>query len=416
MATLPKVYIKTFGCRTNLFDSQVMLAHLEDFEITQEEDEADIVIVNSCTVTNGADSGVRGYVNAANKKGAKVYLTGCGAHTKGESLFEGEKVFGVFGQSEKAKINDLLKEKERFYQIGDLDFIDDTVVEEFVGKSRAFIKIQEGCNFRCSYCIIPFVRGDARSHDEEKIVDQITRLAANGFGEFILTGTNVGSYGQGQKRTMAGLLKRISQIKGVRRIRIGSMEPIQVTDEFKELLGESWLEKHLHIAIQHSSPEMLRIMNRRNRVETDIELLNELNAKGFAVGTDFIVGHPGESDALWKEAMANLKKMPLTHVHAFTYSKRDGTPSADLKGEINGLVSKARMAELTALIQANNLQFRKDHKVALDVLVENEKDGIYTGFDQFFNRMEIECEHDLSGNWITIEDYEIREEDNYARL
>lgn len=416
MATLPKVYIKTFGCRTNLFDSQVMLAHLEDFEITQEEDEADIVIVNSCTVTNGADSGVRGYVNAANKKGAKVYLTGCGAHTKGESLFEGEKVFGVFGQSEKAKINDLLKEKERFYQIGDLDFIDDTVVEEFVGKSRAFIKIQEGCNFRCSYCIIPFVRGDARSHDEEKIVDQITRLAANGFGEFILTGTNVGSYGQGQKRTMAGLLKRISQIKGVRRIRIGSMEPIQVTDEFKELLGEPWLEKHLHIAIQHSSPEMLRIMNRRNRVETDIELLNELNAKGFAVGTDFIVGHPGESDALWKEAMANLKKMPLTHVHAFTYSKRDGTPSAELKGEINGLVSKARMAELTALIQENNLQFRKDHKVALDVLVENEKDGIYTGFDQFFNRMEIECEHDLSGNWITIEDYEIREEDNYARL
>ena len=416
MAGLAKVFIKTFGCRTNLFDSQVMLAHLEDFEITQVEDEADIVIVNSCTVTNGADSGVRGYVNAANKKGAKVYLTGCGAHTKGESLFEGEKVFGVFGQSEKAKINELLKEKERFYQIGDLDFIDDTVVEEFVGKSRAFIKIQEGCNFRCSYCIIPFVRGDARSHDEEKILDQITRLAANGFGEFILTGTNVGSYGQGQKRTMAGLLKRISQIKGVRRVRIGSMEPIQVTDEFKELLGEPWLEKHLHIAIQHSSPEMLRIMNRRNRVETDIELLNELNDKGFAVGTDFIVGHPGESDAVWEEAMANLKKMPLTHVHAFTYSKRDGTPSADLKGEINGLVSKARMAELTALIQANNLLFRQEHKFALEVLVENEKDGIYTGFDQFFNRMEIECEHDLSGNWITIEDYEIREDVNYARL
>ena len=233
MANFQKVFIKTFGCRTNLFDSQVMLSHLEDFEITQNEDEADIVIVNSCTVTNGADSGVRGYVNSANKKGAKVYLTGCGAHTKGESLFEGKKVFGVFGQSEKAKINELLKEKERFYQIGDLDFIDDTVVEDFVGKSRAFIKIQEGCNFRCSYCIIPFVRGDARSHDEEKILDQITRLAANGFGEFILTGTNVGSYGQGQKRTMAGLLKRISQIKGVRRIRIGSMEPIQVTDEFK---------------------------------------------------------------------------------------------------------------------------------------------------------------------------------------
>lgn len=411
-----KVFIKTFGCRTNLFDSQVMLSHLKDFEIIENESEADIIIVNSCTVTNGADSGVRGYVNSANKMGAKVYLTGCGAHTKGESLFEANKVFGVFGQSEKAKINEMLKKESKFYEIGDLDFIDDTVVEEFVGKSRAFIKVQEGCNFRCSYCIIPFVRGDARSHDEEKIIEQISRLAANGFGEFVLTGTNVGSYGQGEKRSMAGLLKRISQVKGVRRIRIGSMEPIQITDEFKELLGEPWLEKHLHVAIQHSSQEMLRIMNRRNRVESDIRLLNELSEKGFALGTDFIVGHPGESEALWKEAMENLRQMPLTHVHAFTYSKRDGTPSAKMKGEVNGLVSKERMGELTSLINANNLRFRKEHRVPLEVLIESEKEGIYTGLDQFFNRIEIECEHDLSGNWITIDEYEINEEANYAKL
>lgn len=416
MRSKQKVFIKTFGCRTNLFDSQVMLSHLEDFEVIENENEADIIIVNSCTVTNGADSGVRGYVNSANKMGAKVYLTGCGAHTKGESLFKADKVFGVFGQSEKAKINEMLKKESKFYEIGDLDFIDDTVVEEFVGKSRAFIKIQEGCNFRCSYCIIPFVRGDARSHDEEKILEQIRRLAANGFGEFVLTGTNVGSYGQGEKKSMAGLLKRMSQIKGVRRIRIGSMEPIQITEEFKELLGEPWLEKHLHVAIQHSSQEMLRIMNRRNRVESDIKLLNELAQKGFALGTDFIVGHPGETDALWKEAMKNLKQMPLTHVHAFTYSKRDGTPSATMKGEINGLVSKERMLELNALITANNLDFRQKHKVPLEVLIESEKEGIYTGLDQFFNRIEVECEHDLSGNWITIEEYEINEEANYARL
>ena len=413
---LQKVFIKTFGCRTNLFDSQVMLSNLKDFEITQNEDEADIVIVNSCTVTNGADSGTRGYVNSANKKNQKVYLTGCGAHTKGEGLFEADKVFGVFGQSEKTKINEMLKKETKFYEIGDLDFIDDAVVEEFVGKSRAFIKIQEGCNFRCSYCIIPFVRGDARSLDEENILEQITRLAANGFGEFILTGTNVGSYGQGEGRSMAALLKRMSQIKGVRRIRIGSMEPIQVSDEFKELLSEPWLEKHLHIAIQHSSKEMLRLMNRRNRIDNDIKLFNELHEKGFALGTDFIVGHPGETDALWAEAMKNLKEMPLTHVHAFTYSKRDGTPSAMMKGDINGLVSKQRMLELNALVDANNLSFRQSHKVPLEVLVESEKEGVYTGLDQFFNRIHLECEHDLLGNWITVEDYEIREDINYAKL
>lgn len=416
MNTKQKVFIKTFGCRTNLFDSQVMLSNLKDFEITENEDEADIVIVNSCTVTNGADSGTRGYVNAANKKNQKVYLTGCGAHTKGEGLFEADKVFGVFGQSEKTKINEMLKKETKFYEIGDLDFIDDAVVEEFVGKSRAFIKIQEGCNFRCSYCIIPFVRGDARSLDEENILEQIRRLAANGFGEFILTGTNVGSYGQGEGRSMAALLKRMSQIKGVRRIRIGSMEPIQISDEFKELLNEPWLEKHLHIAIQHSSKEMLRLMNRRNRIDSDIKLFNELHDKGFALGTDFIVGHPGETDALWKEAMHNLKEMPLTHVHAFTYSKRDGTPSANMKGDINGLVSKARMAELNTLVNANNLKFRLEHKVPLEVLVESEKEGIYTGLDQFFNRIHITCEHDLLGNWITIEDYEIQEEMNYVKL
>jgi len=416
MSDFPKVFIKTFGCRTNLFDSQVMLSHLDDFEITQNEDEADIIIVNSCTVTNGADSGVRGYVNAANKKGAKVFLTGCGAHTKGESLFEADKVFGVFGQSEKAKINEMLKKETKFYEIGDLDFVDDAVVEDFVGKSRAFIKIQEGCNFRCSYCIIPFVRGDARSLDEEKILEQIARLAANGFGEFILTGTNVGSYGQGEKRTMAGLLKRMSQIKGVRRIRIGSMEPIQVSDEFKELLDEPWLEKHLHIAIQHSSNDMLRIMNRRNRVESDMKLLNELHEKGFALGTDFIVGHPGETNSIWDEAMSNLRQMPLTHVHAFTYSKRDGTPSAEMKGEVNGLISKQRMLDLKAIIDTNNFDFRKTHKVPLEVLVESGNENVYTGLDQFFNRIEISCQHDLLGNWITIEDYEIKEDMNYARL
>lgn len=209
-----------------MFDSQVMMSRLKDFDITLQEEDADIVVVNSCTVTNGADSNVRTYINHMRNLNKEIYLTGCGAHTKGESLFEQEKVFGVFGQSEKERINSLLNEKKRFYELGDLDFIDENIVEEFAGKSRAFIKIQEGCNFRCSYCIIPFVRGDARSMDEEQILRQIEILAANGFGEFVLSGTNVGSYGHRQGRSIAGLMKRISLIRGVRRIRIGSLEPI----------------------------------------------------------------------------------------------------------------------------------------------------------------------------------------------
>lgn len=421
-----KVYFKTFGCRTNLFDSQVMISNLKDFEVTENEAEADVIVVNSCTVTNSADSGVRSYISHIEKMGDKrVLLTGCGAHTKGDSLFKEKRVEGVFGQSEKSKINELLLSKTPFYELGDLNHIDESVVDDFVGKSRAFIKIQEGCNFRCSYCIIPFVRGDSRSMNEEKILDQIRRLAMNGFGEFVLTGTNVGSYGQGEKyadgtqKNMASLLKKMSLIRGVRRIRIGSMEPIQVSDEFKELLDEPWLEKHLHIALQHTSPEMLRIMNRRNRFDSDMKLFELLAMKGFALGTDFIVGHPGESEEIWKEAYSNLKQLPLTHVHAFTYSPRDGTPSAQIKDQINGKISKMRMQELNALVDSNNVKFRNRKKMQespLEVLLESQKDDIYMGYDQFFNKIMVKSEKDLSGNWINIDSYEVLDEHNYTKI
>lgn len=413
-----KVYFKTFGCRTNLYDSQVMIGALKDYEVTQNEDEADTIVINSCTVTNGADSHVRTYISHIEKTSkAKIFLTGCGAHTKGESLLASGRVHGVFGQSEKLKIDTLLSEEKPYYNPGDLNHIDNAIVDDFVGKSRAFIKIQEGCDFRCSYCIIPFVRGDARSMNEEKILEQISRLALNGFGEFILTGTNVGSYGKGNNSTLPKLLKKISQIRGVRRIRLGSIEPIQITDEFKEILDESWLEKHLHIALQHTSPKMLKLMNRRNVYKKDKELFEFLANKGFSIGTDFITGHPGESDEIWSEAIENLNKLPLTHLHAFTYSKRDGTPSAQMRPEINGKIAKQRLHEIEDIIKEKNYNFRKNHMTNLEVLIESKRDdGLYQGFDQYFNKLLLKSDEDMLGNWIDVENYKIEKGYNYAEL
>ncbi len=415
---MKKVFIKTFGCRTNLFDTQVMLSNLESFEITEQEAEADVVVINSCTVTNGADSSVRGYVNHIHKEKpeTKIFLTGCGAHTKGEALYDAEKVFAVFGQSEKKKIDSLLQSKQRFYELGDLDFVDDAVVEEFVGKSRAFIKVQEGCNFRCNYCIIPHVRGDARNLNEDLIINQIQTLGENGFGEFILTGTNVGSYGSKAEGTsMAKLLKRISQLKGVRRIRLGSIEPIQVTDEFKELLQEPWMAKHLHVALQYTHDDMLRLMNRRNRLNSDMALFEELADAGYALGTDFIVGHPGETQQIWDEGFANLKKFPLTHVHAFSYSKRDGTPSATMKPEVPGDLAKERLKMVTSLIDENNFAFRKKHqKDDLEILVESVKGEYFYGLDQYFNPIYIKSDQDLEGNWLTTQAIEVKREGNFG--
>ncbi len=404
----PKVFFKTFGCRTNVFDTQVMMSHLKDFDITLDEKLADVVVINSCTVTNGADSTARGYVNSLKKlpKNPRVVFTGCGVWTKGEGLFKDNKIDILFGQSEKEKVNEMLLKEERFMKLGDLDYLDDTIVEDFVGKSRAFIKIQEGCDFRCSYCIIPYVRGDSRSYSDHKILEQVTTLAQNGFGEFILTGTNLGSYGKGQKCTFAKLLKKMSLIKGVRRIRLGSVEPIQIDDEFKEIINEPFMAKHLHIALQHTSKEMLKIMNRRNKVLKDLELFEFLKDAGYALGTDFIVGHPGENDKNWAEAMANLEKFPLTHVHAFTYSKRDGTPSATMKGQVRGDIAKLRYNELISIIKEKNYKFR-EQKQPLEVLIEQGKDGIYTGLDQFFNKVEIHSKVDLVGDWINIKDYDL---------
>jgi len=215
---------------------------------------------------------------------------------------------------------------------------------------------------------------------------------------------------------MAKLLKKMSMIRGVRRIRIGSLEPIQIDDEFMELLSEPWMARHLHIALQHTSDKMLEVMNRRNRFATDITLFQEIASKGYALGTDFIVGHPGEDEAAWAEAMNRVKELPLTHVHAFSYSKRDNTVSAIMKPEIRGNIAKERHRELTAIVKAKNHLFRREHNSDLEVLLENGKEGVYHGFDQYFNKVEVQSSDDLSANWVLLNDVEVGQDGNRAKL
>jgi threonylcarbamoyladenosine tRNA methylthiotransferase MtaB len=403
-----------------MFDTQVMISNLKSYKITNSDLEADMIVVNSCTVTNGADTGVRSYINQIRRKNPKanIYMTGCGVTTQGETLFSEKELAGVFGHSLKENIDSFLDREERFFETGDLSHIDETIVSEFVGKTRAFIKVQEGCDFECSYCIIPSVRGVARSHDEQKIVEQIKTLAENGFGEFILTGTNVGSYGQDTGSSISKLLKKISLTKGVRRIRIGSLEPIQIDDEFLELLDEPWMARHLHIALQHTSDEMLKKMKRRNEFHTDLPLFERIASHGYALGTDYIVGFPGESELLWQEAIDRVKQLPLTHVHAFSYSKRNGTPAAMMKPEIRGDLAKLRHKELSDIVKAKNLHFREQLSLPLELLVENEKitkEGyLYMGNDQFFNKVELFSKIKIDETWLQIEKYKVEATKNSA--
>jgi MiaB-like tRNA modifying enzyme len=412
---MKKVFFKTFGCRTNIYDTEVMAASLGEFKRTTSEADADVVVVNSCTVTNGADTGTRSYINQQQKRQKQVILAGCGALSKGGELFEKGKVFGVLGHSERENLGKLLRRDTPFFEQGNLASIDNQIVSEYEGKTKAFVKIQEGCDFRCSYCIIPLVRGNARSQEEARIVEQVQTLAQNGYTEVVLTGTNIGSYGKDKGSSLGKLLMRLGVIDGIRRIRLGSIEPVQIDASFREILSEPWLERHLHVALQHTSPAMLKRMRRRNRVEEDLALFWELRERGFALGTDFITGHPGEDEATWQEAWRILQQFPLTHIHAFTYSKRDGTPSSHMKPEVSGNVAKARLKDVVALVTEKNTAFRQSNaKVPLDVLVEDAQGEFLFGYDQFYNKVKIPTSFDKRKAWVRIDAYTIKEAYNEA--
>lgn len=400
---MKKIYFKTFGCRTNIVDTAVMQANLQSYEIAHSEEEADVIVVNSCTVTNGADSGVRSYVSQAKNKNpnAKILLTGCGVEGEGQKLFEAGSVFGIFGHSEKEGIELLANDNERFAKLGDKSHLDSTIVENFEGKSRAFLKVQEGCSFACSYCIIPSVRGESRSYSVQAVVEQAKILVDRGFSEFVLTGTNVGSYGQGFGGSLASLAAELSKINGVRRIRLGSIEPAQIDSSFLEILQESWLERHLHIALQHVHDEMLQKMNRRNRYDDDLKLLERIAAKGFCIGTDFIVGFPGESKTIWQETIERFEALPLTHLHGFVYSPREGTAAAAMKIDVRGDISKARLSQLKEIMARKNLLFREAFAGELLVLVEENGSGL----DQFFNRVQVGREY--ASQWVRVAKAEV---------
>ena len=401
-----KVFIKTFGCRSNIFDSEIMKNKLSN--LAKSEKEADIIIVNSCTVTNFADRDIRQYINKWQEK--QIIFTGCGAYTQGEKLFNEGKVKAVLGHKFKEEIDKYLDFEG--INLGDFDFKNKETLKE-IYKSKAFIKIQEGCDFECAYCIIPQVRGSSRSIDEKVIIDEVKYLAERGIKEFVLTGINMGSYGKDTNTSLANLIKKMMKIRGVKRIRLGSLEPSQIDEELIELTQEGILEKHLHIALQHTSDRMLRIMKRRNRVKTTLPLFEKLADMGLALGTDFIVGHPGESEEIWNEALENFKKYPLTHIHIFRYSPREGTLSATMKQDVPGDLAKKRVKILDEIIKKNNYNFRSK-KMPLLVHIEDEKNGFLYGYDEYYNKMQLPKKFE-KGEWVRIKDYEVKDDVNVAR-
>lgn len=428
---MSKIFFKTFGCRTNIYDTQVMISQLlnancvngTDFKISENEREADIIVINSCTVTNNADKTLREYISRVKKLNKKIFFTGCALDGVGKSAYQKGVIFGAFGHSKKMEVPNLLKAQNPFFMANDLCAVDNIALKTLTGRTRAFIKVQEGCDFKCSYCIIPQVRGKARSLDRELILSQIRTLAMQGISEFVLSGTNLGSYGKDCSDCLPKLINEIAKINGVKRIRLGSLEPSQIKSDFLEMLDShivgKVLEKHLHIAIQHTDNKMLRLMNRANRFEKDLHLFESLANKGFAIGTDFIVAHPNEDDKIFESAFKKLESMPLTHIHCFIFSPRKGTKSATMPNTTSKIVAKERLSRVKNLIDSKNFTFRQQiaqNNDPLEILVESKKGAFFYGFDQYFNKMTIKSEQNLSKKWVAINNFIAKKDINYAEI
>ena len=358
-----KAAFYTLGCKVNSYETEVNIEMFKKngYEIVPFNEKADVYIINTCSVTNTADSKSRKIIREAVKRGegAIVVVMGCYSQIK---YLEASSIPGVsivLGTANKTSILDLIEEykknKKQIVKVLDLKDIkfDDMHLDKFETHTRAFVKIQDGCNNYCTYCIIPYTRGNVRSKPKNEVIKEITSLANNGYKEIVLTGIHTGHYGKDiEEYDFSDLLSEIEKIDGIERIRISSIEIVELDEKFLETLKNSHkIVNHIHIPLQSGSDTILKKMNRRYLMDDFIKKINEIRAirPNIAITTDVIVGFPGETDELFNETVESIKKIGFTELHVFPYSKREGTPAAIMPNQVDGNIAKERVKTLINL-------------------------------------------------------------------
>jgi len=365
----------TLGCKVNSYETEAIRGMFEaaGYEIVDFKELADVYVVNTCTVTNIADRKSRQMLHQARKRNPEAIIAavGCYVQAKEEELLNDSSVDLVIGNNRKSEIVRLVEkyisDKNSYNMVVDIDEekeYEDLHIISTMERTRAFIKIQDGCNRFCSYCIIPYVRGRVRSRDEEDILAEINKLAGMGYKEFVLTGIHISSYGTDGKikkednddMPLAKLIKAISVIPGVERIRLGSLEPRIITEAFvKEMAGVKQFCPHFHLSLQSGSDSVLMRMNRKYTAE-EYEEKVRLIRKYFdipAFTTDVIVGFPGETEEEFKETLDFVQRIGFSHIHVFKYSKREGTIAAKMPNQIPEAIKQQRSNELISVAKKN---------------------------------------------------------------
>ena len=385
-----KVGIYTLGCKVNSYESEFVKSLLENhgYEICDFDSKCDIYIINTCTVTNTSDIKSRKIIRQAKRKNkdACIVAMGCFVQASSENIID--EIDIAVGNKDKSKIVELIQEyfknKNRIvdlYQDFDLDF-EDMKIERYENRTRAFVKIQDGCENFCSYCIIPYVRGKCRSKDFNKVIEEITTLTDNGFKEIVLTGIHTGNYGVDIGTNFASLLREIVNIKKLKRLRISSIEINELTDEVLDIIkNNDVIVNHLHIPIQAASDNVLKAMNRKYDLDTFIKRIEKIRSikKDINITTDIIVGHPGESDEDFENSLEVIKKIGFSKIHVFPYSKRNGTKASTME-QVDEQVKKKRARQLLELSKKLEIEYAsKFIGKNLEVLIERGNDNYSIG-------------------------------------
>ena len=408
----PSVAFATLGCRVNHYETEAMTEKFlrEGYEITEFDNFADVYVINTCSVTNMSDKKSRQIIGRARRKNenAVIAAVGCYSQVSPDEVSKIDGVDVVLGTRNKGDVvyyvNKAKDEGKMQVAVGEVlknKTFEELNIEEYQDKTRAFLKIQDGCNRFCTYCLIPYTRGRTCSKDPDKVLEEIKRLEEHGFKEIILSGIHTASYGVDLEGdvTLISLLQEIEKLDGIERVRIGSIEPSFFTDEVIEKMRHmKKLCPQFHLSLQSGCDETLKRMNRRYTAKEYEEAVYKIreNLKDASITTDVIVGFPGETDEEFNETYKFLERIKLTKTHIFKFSPRKGTKAENMPNQVDGTIKEKRSKALIELNNKNEGEFSESLvRREMDVLVEkelNEKPGYFEGYTRNYVRVVFESE------------------------
>lgn len=407
------VGICTLGCKVNTYESEFIINELKknDYEIKDFNDICDIYIINTCTVTNTSDIKSRKMIRSAINRNKDALVIAMGCFIEANHDFNEDGVSIYLGNKDKSRIIELIdnyyenKEIVKDFRENELTKFEDMFITNFPGRTRAFVKIQDGCENFCSYCIIPFVRGKCRSKDFDKVIEEVKSLVENGYKEVVLTGIHTGNYGVDKDTNFATLLKELVKIEGLDRLRISSIEVTELTDEVLDVIKNNpKIVDHMHIPLQAGSDKILKLMNRKYDLEYFKDKINKIRSirPNISITTDIIVGFPEENEEDFNTTLETVKEINFSKVHVFPYSLRSGTVAFNMKNQVDGNIKKERARRLLELSKKQEIDyFNKFINKDVEVLIENNRDGYSYGHTGNYLHVKVEGTYE-SNTYLTV--------------